>query len=512
METEFFTTRRYLAVFLPVLPAERLIRSCGDKAPDVPFALIEKQRGAMRLVACDTAALGLGMTPGMALADARARVPELAVFDHDPQADRQLLEWLADGCERYTPSCALDPPQGLILDISGCAHIFGGTEAALARDLKMRLRRHGLTARIALGATPDSARAKARFGVRTINALPVHALDCDAKVHAALQRAGLKTVGDLAARPRAAFAARFGKDYGRTLARLLEEEDPRITPRRAAPVIQVALNFAEPVARTQDVMAGITHLAQQSAILLQERGEGGRRFEISLFRSDGHVARLAVDTGTPTRDAALLDRLFGERIDTLSDPLDPGFGYDMIHMAVPRSEYLAHVQAGLESKVDVKAEKAALIDRLSVRLGPERIRHFHMGNSHIPERATFERPAQAGPPSAFRTTSQMQEPQMRPFRLFDPPQPVEVTALLPDGPPRQFRWRRHVHLVHSVEGPERIAAEWWRRPAGHEPGKGGLTRDYYRVEDSEGRRFWMFRHGLYGEGGDPRWYLHGLFA
>jgi protein ImuB len=505
------TTRRYLAVFLPLLPAERLIRTRGC-TPDTPFVFVEKQRGAMRLVACDAAALAVGITPGLALADARARVPELAAFDYDPAADAKLLGWLADGCELYTPAVMLDPPQGLLLDISGCTHLFDADETQLAAELKQRLHIHGFTSRLALGATPDSARAKARFALNRTDDLPVEALDCDAKVHIALRRAGLKTIGQLATRPRTPLAARFGKACVVKLARLLEEEDPRITPRRAVPVIHVTRKFAEPVARTTDVLATIEALAIEAAEHLRERGQGGRQFEVSLFRSDGHVARLSVETGGPTRDAALLMRLIRERIDALADPLDPGFGYDLIRLVVPLAERLATRQAGLETKIDSEAESAALIDRLSVRLGPERTRRFHMGNSHIPEREAFEAPAQARLPSGDWPKAEPGEPAMRPFRLLERPQPVEVVASVPDGPPRQFRWRRQLHQIVRAEGPERIAPEWWRRKAGHEPGKGGLTRDYYRVEDSEGRRFWLFRHGLYSEKADPGWYLHGLFA
>lgn len=467
----------------------------------------------MRLAACDRAALELGLTPGTALADARARVPDLAVFVHDPAADIKLLGWLADGCERYTPTCMLDPPQGMLLDITGCAHLLGEDEAVLANDLKARLRRHGLTCRVALGATPDSARAKAKYAKAVIDDLPVEALDGGDKVHQALRRAGLKSIGDLAKRPRTPLAARFGKAVVVKLARLLEEEDPHITPRRAMPIIHVSQNFAEPVARTNDVLSTIEALVGEAAVQLRERGEGGRRFEVSLFRSDGHVARLAVDTGTPTRDPALLDRLIRERIDALADPLDPGFGYDLIRLAVPVAETLANSQMGLETKVDVKAEGLALIDRLSVRLGAGRVRHFHLGNSHIPERAAQEGAAVLGASSGDWPKPEAGEPPMRPFRLFDPPQYIDVIAEIPDGPPRQFRWRRKLHHVALYEGPERIASEWWRRKGGHEPGAGGLTRDYYRVEDSEGRRFWVFRHGLYGrEKNDPIWYLHGLFA
>jgi len=465
----------------------------------------------MRLVACDAQALKLGLMPGTALADARARVPDLAVFDHDAGADLALLGWLADGCERYTPACMLDPPQGLLLDISGCEHLFGD-EARLAKDVQARLRRHGLSCRIALGATPDSAQAKARYAVRAVANLPIEALDGGDKVHKALRRAGLKNIGDLSIRPRKPLAARFGKAVVIRLARLLEEEDPRITPRRSLPLIHVTQNFAEPISRTNDVLATIEMLAGNAALQLQERGQGGRRFEVSLFRSDGHVARLAVDTGGPTRDAALLMRLIKERIDALADPLDPGFGYDLIALEVPRAEVLENVQVGLETKVDTHAATAALIDRLSVRLGAERVRQFHAQESHIPERAALERVAQSGAPKVSWPKPEPGEPAMRPFRLFEKPQPIEVMAAIFDGPPRQFRWRRNLHHIVAYEGPERISPEWWRRTSGHETGKGGLTRDYYRVEDSEGRRFWLFRHGLYSEASQPIWYLHGLFA
>lgn len=510
MQHEAFTTRRYLSVFLPLLPAERLIRQRSN-APDTPFALVEKERGAMRLVACDSAALDLGLTPGTALADARARVPELAVFDHDSAADMALLGWLADGCERYTPAVMLDPPKGVLLDITGCEHLFGD-ETRLAKDLKTRLRRHGLTCRIALGATPDSARAKAKYARSAIGDLPVEALDGSDKVHKALRRAGLRTIGQLAVRPRKPLAARFGKSVVVNLARLLAEEDPRITPRRSLPLIHVSQNFAEPISRTNDVLAVIEALAGETARQLQERGQGGRRFAVSLFRSDGHVARLAVDTGGPTRDPALLMRLIRERIDALADPLDPGFGYDQIRFEVPFTELLANVQAGLETKVDTAAETAALIDRLSVRLGPERVRQFHPRQSHIPERAALERAAQSGIPKADWPRSEPGDPAMRPFRLFETPQPIEVTAGFPEGEPRSFRWKRRVHRVSLAEGPERIAPEWWRHVRGYEAGNGSLTRDYYRVEDNEGRRFWLFRRGLYDETERPLWYLHGIFA
>ena len=495
-----------------MLSAERVRRS-NAAPPDQPFALVEKLRGAIRLAALDAYALKLGLAPGLTLADARARVPELDAIDHDPTADLALLEWLADGCERYTPMAATDAPQGLILDITGCTHRFPNGETGLAADLARRLDRLDLTARLARASTPDAALALAEFGGSEVKALPVAALRVEAETHLALRRAGLKTIGDLADRPRAPLAARFGEELPELLTRLLGEQDARITPRRKLPAIWTEARFAEPLARSEQAIEVIADLAAEAAETMSRRDVGGRRFEASLFRTDGHVAHLAIDTGLPTRDVAMLVRLFRERIDSLADPLDPGFGYDMVRLAVPVVEALSPEQLRFEGKSVSEVEIAALVDRLSTRLGKHRIRCFRPNDSHIPEQAAFELPAQDKPVSLAWPKPEEGEPPLRPLHLFDPPQPISVMAEIPDGPPRRFQWRRASHRIVRYEGPERIASEWWRRKDGHMPGKGGLTRDYYRVEDADGRRFWIFRHGLYGaEKANPDWYLHGLFA
>lgn len=479
------------------------------KPPDTPFALTDKRRGAIHIVALDARALALGLTPGMALADARARVPELVAIAHDPKADAALLEWLAEGCDRYTPMVALHPPCGLILDITGCTHLFAEGEAGLVADLTTRLARQSLTSRIACASTPDAAVALAEYGTADVRALPISALRLSENAHSALRRAGLYNIGALAMRPRGPLAARFGQDAPIMLARLLGEVDVRITPRRMPPDLVVELRFAEPIARSFDVLSALDGLAKAAGAQLSERGQGGRRFEASLFRSDGHVARLVIETGQPTREAALLNRLFRERIDSLSDPLDPGFGYDLIRLSVPVAEPLVAKQLELEGGSALDAEIAALLDRLIVRLGAGRVRRLSAGNSHIPEQACLSSPvSQNLLPLTPWPQPEPSEPPLRPLTLFDPPQPIEVMAQVPDGPPRRFRWRRTAHDVTRYEGPERIAAEWWKRRS-----MAGLTRDYYRVEDSEGRRFWVFRHGLYGaEKENPNWYLHGLFA
>lgn len=495
---------------MPLLPAERLTRQ-SSQAPEFPYALIEKRKGALVLAACDAKAYSLGLGIGLPLADARARVPELKAFPHDPAKDQALLDWLVAGCERYTPLCMAHPPATILLDITGAVHLYKD-EQAMAADLHSRLQKQGISSRVALGATPDSARALAKFGSDIIFDLPVEALELEARALIALRRAGLVTIGHLAVRPRTPLTTRFGKICTLKLARLLEEEDPRITPYRPLPAVAVERRFAEPVAHSEMALAVLAELMEEAAILLAERHEGGRRFEARLFRSDGHVASLAIDTGLPTRDSKLLGRLLRERIDSLADPLDPGFGYDVIKLDVPCTEPLTPAQVAIDRPIDTEGHWRTLLDQLSIRLGSERVRFFHVRDSHIPERAYFTKAAIAKIPIQAWPIPDPDDPPMRPLTLFHPPQPVEVTAGFPDGEPRSFRWRKRVHRVTLVEGPERIAPEWWRHLRGYEPDNGERNRDYYRVEDKEGGRFWLFRHGSDYDAARPGWYLHGAFA
>jgi protein ImuB len=498
------------------MPTERIRRQHARPETDTAaaaLAMVSRSRGAVVLTAVDAEAADAGLAPGMTLADARARLPQLAVEPDDPAADLALLEWLADGCDRYTPSVMAVPPRGILLDIAGCAHLHGG-EAGLVADLRRRLARLGLTAWLALGATPDAALAMARYQLANVASLPVAALALpDAPSGAssdtaqlALRRAGLVTIADVARQSRPALAARFGKATSDKLARLLGEADAKITPRRLPAPVMVEKRFAAPLTHTEAALQTIETLANRAADTLEEREAGGRRFEVALFRSDGAVARLEVETAAPLREAKTLVRLLRDRIDGLADPIDPGFGFDLIRLSVPVLAPLSALQLQLEGGSLAETEVTALIDRLSTRLGRGRVRRLVAADSHIPEQAAFDLPfADAG--ATHWPAAQQGEPPARPMQLFDPPQPIEVVAEVPDGPPRRFRWRQQQHDVALAEGPERIAAEWWRRADG-----AGLTRDYYRVEDSKGQRFWLFRHGLYGnEKPSPGWYLHGLF-
>lgn len=462
--------------------------------------MTESQRGALRIVALAPRAVALGLAPGMALADARARVPGLAAFPHDPAADRALLLWLVGACERYTPTVAAAGEAALVLDLTGCLETEG-----IAGDLAARLARQGLRARLAHAATPDAALALARFGGDDVASLPVAALGLGAEAHLALTRAGLRTIGDLADRPRAPLAARFGRELPVKLARLLEQEDRRLTPHRTPPAVRAEQRFAEPMMTVAPLLEVIARLAADLEGQLARRGAGGRRFDAALFRTDGHVARLTVACGRPLRAPAAIRALFAERLESLADPLDPGFGYDMVRLAAPLIEPLDDEQPDLAGEDGTKADLAPLIDRLTVRFGPLSVSRFCPRDEHLPEYAATRAPPEAGPFAWPRP--EPGEPPLRPLFLYDPPQRVSVIAEVPDGPPRRFGWRGRQHRVVRHEGPERIAYPWWKHPEGHGP-----TRDYYRVEDDAGQRFWLFRHGLYSESGNPEWYIHGLFA
>lgn len=488
----------------------------GGRPDEPPLVVAGAVKGALRLAALSREALALGLTQGMTLADARARIPNLDVADHDPAADAALLVSLAEACERWTPLTALDPPNGLILDVTGCAHLFGG-EAALRGSVVKRFQGEGFETRATITSAPDAARALARFArveivspggdEAAVRRLPMAALGLAGETQAALALVGLKRVADLADRPSQPFAARFGEDLPTILRRTLGLEDQRITPLRPPPAYIFEQRFAEPIAHAEQIERSLFLLIGRAAKQLEDAGQGGRAFEANFFRTDGAARRIAVATGRPSRDPRVILRLLRERLDALADPLDPGYGFDLIRLAVPVAEQLNPIQTRLDGRTDEDDEISDLVDRLVARFGASRVLRFSAADTHDPTRTSRLGPSSYASTSHGRwQAAEPGEPPLRPLQVFDPPQPIETLAETPDGPPLRFRWRRILHEVARAEGPERIAPEWWR--AQQRP-----TRDYYRVEDKDGRRFWLYRDGLYGRETDqPRWYLHGLFA
>ena len=504
--------RRWVSLWFPHWPAEHWRKPSDAGSPDQtrPLALIAPAQGGLRVAAVDAFAAAEGITPGLPIADARALLPSLHVRESDPRADAEALDRLARWCTRYTPIVAQDGPDGLLLDITGCAHLFGG-EAALLADLTQRLQGFGLTARAALADTPAAAWAWSHAGPggvlpegssRTALApLPVTGLRLPDALTGELMRMGLRRIGDLLALPRAPLAARFGEALTRRLDLLLGREAEPIAPLHPAAPFRRHLACAEPIATRADIDRGLAHLLELLLGDLDRAGQGLRRCAFSVFTVDGGVQRVEIGTARPSRDRRHLLRLFAEKLERI----DPGFGIEAMLLEASLTEVLPPAQTALDGgqqEVDETA-LAQLVDRLQQRLGRQAVVRLEPVESHIPERAVTVVPVFA-PPGPRGSGGWMAE-QPRPVRLLPSPEPIEVTAMLPDEPPLTFRWRKVLHRVALTEGPERIAPEWWQDRAGTR------LRDYYWVEDREGRRYWLFREGAYGGDRAPRWYMHGLF-
>jgi protein ImuB len=512
-----FSSRRYASVWLRRLSTDRILRrrlASGAPPLEAPLVVAGERQGALRLVAVDDAAAALGLAPGMALADARARHPMLEVANEAAPADAAMLEAVAQFCRRWTPLAAADPPDGIFLDVTGCAHLFGG-EAELVADVRKRLSRQGFRVRIAIASTPGTASALARYGAEIVlrtgqeraalATLPLAALRVDAEIAAALAHVGLKRIGDLYDRPRAPLAARFGRRLLDQLDRALDRLEEPISPQPAVARYIAERPFAEPIALEADVLRAVDRLPGQLAAMLERRGEGARRLEFALFRTDGAVFQVEAVTSFATRNPDALAALFAERLDVLRDELDPGFGYDLVRLSVLTTEPVESLQPDLDGN-DGGEATGCIFDRIGARMGIERVAFLRAIESHVPERAVLTVPLYRAGTAAAHWETEAPGPPARPLRLLLKPEPIAAVAMVPDGPPVRFRWRRVLHEVVRAQGPERIAAEWWRE--GERP-----TRDYYRVEDSHGRRFWLFREGLFGrEFVEPRWFLHGTFA
>ncbi len=462
-----------------------------------------------RLVRLDEAAAAAGLFVGQTAADACALVPELLTAQADPAADLADLETLCDWCARISPAVAIDPPEGLFLDISGAAHLWG-SEAGLMKDLAARLSRQGLKVRLAIASTPGAAWAMSRFGpdqvsvppggeAQALSPLPVAALRLSPHDAASLDRLGLGRIGALLGLPRGSLARRLGAQTLLRLDQALGRAGEALAFRRPATPWLARLAFAEPLTAPEDLGRASADIARILCAQLEARGQGARSFELVFHGVDNRPRRLSVRLAMAARDPARLARLFAPKLETV----DPGFGIEVVTLAAAEAEPVGERQEALERGRAAETDLAPLIDRLANQLGEAAVWRAAPHPSHVPECSTVRRAALA----PILAPGWPAHP--RPLRLLRRPERVEVTAPAPDDPPLLFRWRGVVRRVRRAEGPERIAPEWWRAPfetAGLVP-----ARDYYRVEDEAGARFWLFRAGAYGAGAPPRWWLHGLF-
>jgi protein ImuB len=508
-------TRRILSVWLPHWPITRMSRSVST-SPDRPLVTIETVRGVRHLAAVGKDGEMQGLSPGQTLTAARAVCPSLVPIDADLVADETALARLAAWCERYTPMVAPDSPEGLWLDITGCTCVFG-TEAELVRDLAARLQRNSIPCRMGVAGTTGAAWALAHVGEdRTILPsgeekpaladLPLASLRLDAGTVSGLRRLGLHMVKELLRIPRSQITSRFGALPVLRLDQALGGMEEAIDWPRPQIEWHERLAFAESIGTPEDLARALSQLVERLCVRLAEQDKGGQRFVARFFRVDEVVPRITVTTALPVRDAGYLARLLREKLDTV----DPGFGIEVITL---EAETVAPLKVPQTMFADVAGENASdrltgVVDTLTNRLGTERVSRVEPYASHVPERAV-----RRVPPLPVRQPSWVNDPAApRPIRLLRRPEEIEVIAPVPDEPPMRFSWRGVAHRVRASAGPERIAAEWWRGKRSGKRPETDLIRDYYRVEDSDGARFWIFRAGLHAENRMPGWYLHGLFG
>lgn len=452
----------------------------------------------------------------MGVADARAMHPDLEIVEADPEADRRLLEGVADWCDRYTPLVALCGADGLFLDITGSSHLFGG-EQAMLDDVLKRLQDQGFSACGGLASSPGMAWAAARFldqvpvapgaEAEALAALPVAALRLEPALCASLESVGLRRVGALMQAPRAPLARRFGTPLLTRLDQALGWLEEAVSPRLPVAPLAVERSLAEPVVLEEELERLILMLSATLKADLERRDEGARVLQLALFRVDGAVCRLTVGAARPLREPALIRRLFRERLTALGG-VDAGYGFELVRLCALETASFEAEQGDLAREGHVaEVGLAHFADRVRARLGAAALALPRPLESHIPERAVAPVPFAGHPAGPARAGNGRIAPE-RPIRLFSRPEPVEVAAAeVPEGPPLRFRWRRALHRVTRAEGPERIAPEWWRDE------KDAPARDYFRVEDEEGRRYWLYRQGSYGASpAIPRWFMHGIFA
>ena len=545
-------------------------RPTSGKAPDPyqPFVLLESGAKGLRVAAANEPARKLGVTEGLAFTDARARAPNLVAEDLDPVADAKALTALGDWMIRLSPLVAIDGTDGLILETKGCDHLYGG-ERAMMEMVSSLLERNAIPHQLGLAGTPGAASALSRAAPGTclkegeeqtgLADLPVAALRLSADAETLLRRFGLTRIGQLYGIDRKALGRRFQSRSAAdaVLLRLDQALGLRhepLAPLRPLPLRSARLNCPEPIATSEAIKIGLEQLTQELCEALSATGTGARCFLLTAFKSDGSRSDLEVKAARPVREPKHIIRLFRERIDTI----DPGFGIDLLLLEAHRTDAMETAPMALSgdlASTDMDAiALSALADRIAARLGEKTVSLVQPCESHMPERAEPQARFDGSAPD-LAAPSPVAGP--RPIRLLPSPERVTVMAEVPDGPPLRFIWRRVPRTVTRADGPERIAPEWWTHIAAPQapPSLDGQARpwltpkmdpradaaqiahvradleamldapsepvrllprarDYYRVEDASGRRYWLFREGLYGDGrgGPPEWFVHGIFA
>jgi len=498
-------SRRFVSIWFPHLSTDWKIRR-QPKLEGIPFIFAAPEQGRMIIKAASRTAQDRGVHVGMVVADCRAILPTLEVFDNIPGLEQKLLTALGEWCIRYTPIVATDGLDGLILDVSGCTHLWGG-ELPYLKDILSKLIGFGYDARGAMADTIGAAWAISRFGkvmpiikpggqLDALLPLPPAALRLDQPIIERLEKLGLYQIRNFISMPPSSLRRRFGQQLLTRISQALGSEAEPITCIAPVQPYQERLPCLEPIRTAIGIEIALKKLLEALCKRLRDEGKGLRRCMFKGYRIDGNIQQIDIGTNRPSRSTEHLFKLFEIKISTL----EPDLGFELFLMEAPVVEYMTIEQEKLWDTGNEESNKeiAELLDRMAGKLGGNTIHRYLPTEHYWPERS-------AKP--ALTITEQTETPwrtdMPRPVHILPQPELIDVTVPMPDYPPMQFHYKGKLHRVSKADGPERIEQEWWLQ--------NGQYRDYYCVEDEEGGRYWLFRSGHY-KGRTPEWYIHGFFA
>ncbi|MES2893403.1 MAG: DNA polymerase Y family protein [Bacteroidota bacterium] len=499
-------SQRFVAIWFRHLTTDALSRQ-QPELRHVPFVLAAKDHGRLVITAANPKATSEGITTGMVVADARAILPGLHVVDEVPGRESELLHAIAEWCIRYAPITAVDIPDVIFLDCSGCAHLWGG-ETEYVEHLQSRLNAFGYSVRISMADTIGTAWAIARYGrpplivapgaqFDALLPMPAASLRLDRSIIELVVKLGLRQVKDFIGMPATALRRRFGKAFVQRLAQALGQEEENLQPVQPIEPYQERLPCLEPIVTAIGIEIAVKQLLDQLCLPLKKVEKGLRQACLKCYRVDGKIESVSIGTNRPSNNIPHLFKLFEYKLPTI----EPALGIELFVLEAPIVEDIKPLQeklwegsCGLESLA-----LSRLIDHLSIKIGAENIHRYLPDEHHWPERSIKNA-------TTLDETASIpwKREQPRPMQLLASPQPIEVTAPIPDYPPMLFRYKGQLHKIKKADGPERIEQEWWLQEGQH--------RDYYAVEDEEGKRYWLFRLGHYDAAKTYQWFIHGFFA
>lgn len=497
--------KRYVAIWFRYLKTDWVARQ-QPNLRNTPFVLAAPEHGRMVIMAANAAAQKKGIDVNMVVADCRAILPSLQVLDETPGQADKLLNALAEWCLRYSPIVAVDPPDGLLLDVSGCPHLWGGEKPYL-KDITAKFNGFGYDVRVAIADTAGAAWAVSRYGktspivepnnqLEALLPLPPAALRLEVPILEKLDKLGLYQIKSFIKMPRNAIRRRFGPSILTRLDQALGLEYEAILPVQPVEPYQERLLSFEPIRTAPGIEMALRQLLEKLCKRFAEEEKGLRKCFFKCYRVDGIVQQIEIGTSSPSRNVEHLFRLFELKIPTI----EPALGIEVFTIEASVVEDISASQEAIweDKEKDGGAAISELMDRVAVKLGADTIHRYLPDEHYWPERSV-----KLATSLSEKKTTDWRTDLPRPIHLLPTPETIQVTVPIPDYPPISFRYKGELHYISKADGPERIEQEWWLDQ--------GQYRDYYCVEDKLGKRYWLFRLGSYEEG-NPKWFIHGFFA